>query len=229
MRVRMVLVPGFTQGVGSWARVVAALDPKVDAVALEVPIGLDFVATAAAIGAAGGPATYVGYSMGGRLSLRLALDRPDLVERLVLVSASPGIAESDARAERRAADERLATEIERDGVDAFLVGWLRQPLFATLAPEDAGLDERRRHCTVASLTHGLRALGPGSQEPLWDRLPDLSVDTLLVAGALDARYTALAGTMSDAIGARTRVEVVAEAGHAVPLERPDAVAHLVTA
>ena len=68
---------------------------------------------------------------------------PDLVERLVLVSASPGLASDAERAERRAADERLADEIERDGVDAFLERWLALPLFARLPPDAAGLDDRR--------------------------------------------------------------------------------------
>ena len=59
---------------------------------------------------------YVGYSMGGRLCLRLALDRPDLVRGLMLVSTSPGIADPTERAARVEADELLADSVERDGV-----------------------------------------------------------------------------------------------------------------
>src|SRR5262249_58533233 len=83
-----------------------------DAVPVDVPTGLGFVETAAAIGARGGRAVYAGYSMGGRLCLRLALDRPDLVRGLVLLSASPGISDDAERAARRQADEKLAREIE---------------------------------------------------------------------------------------------------------------------
>src|SRR2546425_495440 len=82
--------------------------------AVDVPTGLGFVETAAAIGERAGRAVYAGYSMGGRLCLRLALDRPDLVRGLVLLSASPGIADDAERAARREADEELAQEIERD-------------------------------------------------------------------------------------------------------------------
>ena len=127
----------------------------------------DLVAGAALLGATGGRATYVGYSMGGRLCLHLAVARPDLVERLVLVSATAGIDDPIERAERRAADEALAASIERDGVDAFLARWVAQPLFAGLA--DPGLDDRRRN-TVAGLASSLRLAGTGTQEPLWDRL-----------------------------------------------------------
>ena len=102
------------------------------ACALDVPPPTTFAATAHAIGAAGGKAIYVGYSMGGRLCLRLALDRPELVRALVLVSASPGIVNAAERAARVEADEVLADSVERDGVDTFLATWLAQPMFATV-------------------------------------------------------------------------------------------------
>ena len=123
------------------------------------------------LGASCGPATYVGYSMGGRLCLHLALARPETVERLVLVSATAGIEDDDERATRRAADDALATSLERDGVDAFLDGWLAQPMFATLA--DPGLDDRRRN-VAAGLASSLRLAGTGTQQPLWDRLASLT-------------------------------------------------------
>ena len=126
---RVILVHGFTQSADSWQPVIEALPHDFDTIAIEVPEGLDFLSTASGIGARGGPGTYVGYSMGGRLCLALAVERPDLVEELVLVSASPGIADERERAARRAADEQLALDVERDGVDAFLDRWLDQPLF----------------------------------------------------------------------------------------------------
>ena len=106
----LVLVPGFTQTAASWDPALAHLPPDLEAMAVDVPTGLGFVETAAAIGEREGRAVYAGYSMGGRLCLRLALDRPDLVRGLVLLSASPGIAEDAERAARREADEELAVE-----------------------------------------------------------------------------------------------------------------------
>ena len=96
---RVVLVPGFTQTASSWSGAAEVVSETCDVRALDVPAPGTFAETARAIGDAGGRALYVGYSMGGRLCLRLALDRPDLVRGLVLVSASPGIA--DARSAPR--------------------------------------------------------------------------------------------------------------------------------
>jgi 2-succinyl-6-hydroxy-2,4-cyclohexadiene-1-carboxylate synthase len=225
--VRLVLVPGFTQAAATWDPVRTHLGDDIDVAPLDVPTGLDFVATAAALGELGGRAVYAGYSMGGRLCLRLALDDPDRVRGLVLLSASPGIADLTERAARRKADEELALEIERDGVDPFLARWLRQPLFASLPADAAGLDARRAGNTVATLTHALRALGAGAQEPLWERLGDLEPPFLPVAGTLDEKYVDIAFEMARAIGRDVHPVLIGGAGHAVHLEQPEAVASLV--
>jgi len=222
----MILVHGFTQTAESWKPVLDALGPDADALAIEVPEGLDFEATAAGLGLRGGVGTYVGYSMGGRLCLALALDRPDLVESLVLVSASPGIADPRERAARRAADERLAVEAERVGIDAFVDRWLSQPLFASLTREQAGIDARRRGNSVERITHQLRALGQGAQPSLWNRLPELAMPVLLVTGAYDRKYRDIAAAMARAIGDNARTVTVENAGHALHLEQPGALATL---
>ena len=141
---RIVLVHGFTQTGRSWRPVADELCGTYEVVTVDAPghgdsaaITADIGDGAALLGATGGQATYLGYSMGGRLCLRLALDRPELVERGSSWSARrPASQDEMERANRRAADETLAAAIERDGVDAFLQSWVAQPLFATL--DDAG-------------------------------------------------------------------------------------------
>jgi 2-succinyl-6-hydroxy-2,4-cyclohexadiene-1-carboxylate synthase len=230
---RVVLVHGFTQTLASWRVVGERLARGREVVRVDLPghggsggVRVGFEQAAGLLGAAGGAATYVGYSLGGRLCLRLALDRPDLVEGLVLVGASPGIADPAARAERRAADEALAAEVERDGVAAFLDRWLAGPLFATLGAEAAGRAERLAN-TPEGLAYALRRLGTGAQEPLWDRLAGLRPPTLLVAGERDAKFAALAHEMAAAIGPTARVALVPGAGHAAHLERPATTAALI--
>jgi len=217
----LVFVHGFTQTSAAWAPVSERLDLPTRS--LTVLAGPDFVTVAHALDH--GPATYVGYSQGGRLCLQLALDRPDSVTRLVLVSASPGIADADERAARRAADDQLAQEMTRDGVDAFLERWLAQPLFATLPRERSGIDERRAANSVESLTAQLRVLGQGAQPSNWGRLGELRMPVLLIAGGLDAKYVDIAHRMAEQI-TDARVEVIDGAGHACHLEQPERVAHL---
>jgi len=223
--VRVRLVPGFTNTARSWQPVEWALPRDWDVQTLEVPDGLDFVATADALAHRGGRAVWIGYSMGARLCLRLALDNPQLVERLVLVSGTPGIQHAGERGARAAEDEARAREVERDGVDVFLDRWLSQRLFETLPRDAAMLEDRQRGNSVWRVSHQLRALGQGAQEPLWDRLGELSVPVLLVSGGYDRTYSTIARRMADGIGDNATVVVVERAGHAVHLERPDELAH----
>jgi 2-succinyl-6-hydroxy-2,4-cyclohexadiene-1-carboxylate synthase len=206
---RRVLVHGFTQTAASWAGVL-------DGDAVDVEPQADLWATAAWLGDVGGEAEYVGYSMGGRLCLHLALARPELVRRLVLLGTHPGIEDDAERAARRAADEALAASIERDGVDAFLDRWLAQPLFSRLA--EPGPRQRQ----AAVLTACLRRLGTGTQEPLWPRLAELSMPVLVVAGGRDGKYVGLARRATQAIGANAGFAVIPGAGHAAHLEQPTA-------
>ena len=224
---RVVLVHGFTQTRRSWDVVARALAPTYDVVALDAPghgeladVTLDLWQGARLVAQQGGRAAYVGYSMGGRLCLHVALAHPDFVEALVLVGATAGIRDDVERADRRRDDEARAARIERDGVDAFLREWLAQPLFGSLPPEARGLDDRRTN-TAAGLAASLRLAGTGAQEPLWNRLAELEMPVLLVAGERDQRFSEIAREMALATGSNARVALVADAGHAAHLERPD--------
>jgi 2-succinyl-6-hydroxy-2,4-cyclohexadiene-1-carboxylate synthase len=227
---RLALIHGFTQSVQAWGPVAEALAERFELLALDAPghggsagveAGLvDGAAMMAdAVMATGGPASWLGYSMGGRFALHVALQQPEVVERLVLVSTTGGLADPDERAARRRSDAALADRIEAEGVEAFLRWWLSQPLFASLAPEVAQL-ENRLGSTAAGLASSLRLAGTGTQEPLWDRLAALDMPVLVVAGALDAKFSALAARLGEAIGANATVAVIAGAGHTCHLEQP---------
>jgi 2-succinyl-6-hydroxy-2,4-cyclohexadiene-1-carboxylate synthase len=230
---RLVLVHGFTQTLASMEPLAAWLRHGRSVVRVDLPghggsaaPRVGFAEAAAQLGESGGPAGYVGYSLGGRLCLRLALDRPDLVRALVLVGASPGIADPAERAARAASDGELAREIERLGVERFLDRWLGNPLFATLPPQLAGRGDRLAN-SPEGLAASLRLHGAGVQAPLWDRLGGLRPPVLLIAGALDHKFAMLAERMAAAVGPSARVALVPAAGHAAHLERPAEVAVLV--
>ncbi len=226
-RPRVVLVPGFTQTARSWMGAAEVVRETCDVHAIDVPMPSTFGGTARAIGGAGGRAIYVGYSMGGRLCLRLAIDRPDLVSALMLVSASPGIANNREREARAEADEVLAESIEHDTVEAFLTHWLAQPMFATIPPDAPGLSDRRR-LTTDYLAACLRLLGAGVMEPMWNDLSKLTMPVLLVTGTLDEKYAAIARRMLERMHPGV-AHLQLEGGHALPLEQPAVLGGLITA
>jgi 2-succinyl-6-hydroxy-2,4-cyclohexadiene-1-carboxylate synthase len=168
--------------------------------------------------------TLVGYSMGGRIALHAALALAPSVVRLVLIGASPGIADPAERAQRQAADERLADEIERSTIEQFAASWARTPVLAGQPPAvAAGVHADRLRSTPAGLARALRGLGAGALPSLWERLDDVAVPTVLMAGERDRKFSELALAMARVLP-QADVITVAGAGHAVHLEAPDAVA-----
>lgn len=231
---RVVLVHGFTQTHVSWMAVAIDLDGDHRVVAVDLPghggsseVHADLPLAARLLGDAGGPATYVGYSLGGRVALRLALDRPDLVRGLVLLGATAGLDDPKARAERRQSDEALAERIVADGVPHFLRDWVAQPLFdgLDLAPADRAA---RLANTPSGLAASLRLAGTGTMDPpWWDELAQLQVPLLACAGARDARFAALAERLAEGAAGPAQVVLLDGCGHAAHLQDPAAFAAVV--
>lgn len=238
-RLPILLLHGFTGTGDGWRRLTAALAGHLDVVTVDLPghgrstapadsgryafgrLADDLAAVLDAVGAA--RAIVLGYSMGGRAALKLALHHPDRVAALVLESTSPGIADPAQRAARRESDHHLAHRLEREGITPFVDHWERLPLWASQSALDewtrGELRAQRLMQSPAGLANCLRGAGQGLDPPVTDRLAELRFPVLLVAGALDAGYVALARMMAARLP-DARLEIVPDAGHAVHLERP---------
>ncbi len=236
MAPNLVLLHGFTNTGASWDRVVAALPQRYRPLAPDIrghgsasevrPVTLTgVVSDVSAI--ATGEFELVGYSMGGRLALHVALALPGRVRRAVLIGASPGIADPAARAERRADDARLADEVQEMTIEAFAQRWAQTAVLADQSPavQEAVHADRLRN-TPSGLAEALRGLGTGSLPSLWERLGDITAPVELVVGERDAKFQAIAAEMAVALP-RARVHVVAGAGHAAHLEAPAAVTEVI--
>ncbi len=165
----------------------------------------------------------VGYSMGGRLALYFAMTYPEMVEKLVLESANPGIDAETERTERAALDDKLAARLRRDGMNAFLEFWYNIPLFASLNEYPALKDElihKRADQNPENMARVLSELSPGRQPSLWARLTNLTMPTLLVAGELDEKYCRIIRQMAATKPDAKRVTLPG-CGHNAHHENPD--------
>jgi 2-succinyl-6-hydroxy-2,4-cyclohexadiene-1-carboxylate synthase len=167
------------------------------------------------------PADVVGYSMGGRIALGLAVRHPEHVASLSLIGASAGISDAVERSARRRSDDDLAEDLEDHGLEMFVERWMASPIFDSqvrLGP-DALADARaqRMDNDPEGLAGSLRGAGSGSQPSYWHDLAGVEVPTLLVVGDEDPRFRAIAMRLAAGLSGST-ISVVPEAGHAAHLE-----------
>jgi 2-succinyl-6-hydroxy-2,4-cyclohexadiene-1-carboxylate synthase len=232
----LLMLHGFTHTGASWDQVRAALPRGYRAIAPDIrghgsagerqPVSLAGVLEDLAAVA---PArfTLIGYSMGGRIALHCALAWPALIERLVLISASPGIADPGERSARQQDDERLADEIEASRIEEFALRWAGTPVLAGLADDTLArvhADRLRNH--PAGLARALRGLGTGALPSLWGRLTELPMPLTLVVGERDGKFRQIAERMRESIS-DCKLVVVPGAGHAVHLQAPGRVAEAI--
>ncbi|MGC8228867.1 2-succinyl-6-hydroxy-2,4-cyclohexadiene-1-carboxylate synthase [Pseudobacillus badius] len=163
----------------------------------------------------------LGYSMGGRLALTIAVLFPALVQSLLLESASPGLKTAEERRARQQSDEELAERIEQEGIEAFVQYWQDIPLFATqkkLPPQkqEAIRLERLRN-SPAGLSGSLRGMGTGVQPSWWETLPKLSMPVLIMTGTEDQKFARIASEMAQLLPKSVWKEING-AGHAIHVE-----------
>ena len=234
----ILLLHGFSNTAGCWRRLRAAgLDARFEVSAPDIRgHGRAAAARPVALGPVlddidvllERPSVLLGYSQGGRIALHAALDpviAPRLT-RLVLIGASPGLANPVERAARREADMRLADAVAQMTIAELAERWAETPVLAGLAPElaaEARADRLKN--TPAGLAAALRGLGTGALEPLWGRLGELALPVTLIAGERDAKFSAIAHEMAEQMP-DARVVIVPGAGHQVHLEQPEGVAAL---
>jgi 2-succinyl-6-hydroxy-2,4-cyclohexadiene-1-carboxylate synthase len=234
------MLHGFTQTGRLWGRFGDLLAESHTLVALDLPghgesgsVRADLPATAGlvaetvrtAIGEE--PCALLGYSLGARVALHVALGTDLALSGAVLIGATAGIEDPAERARRRDSDEVLAAELEASGdVEQFVDTWLHGPMFERLAKSDAASRAERLRNTAPGLASSLRLCGTGSQEPLWDLLSALTCPVLAMAGSDDIRFASHALRIAR-LAPLAVASLVPGGGHAVHLAQPEQSARIV--
>jgi len=243
----LLLLHGFTGSGANWRLPVGHLPPTMPLITIDLlghgrtdapadPARYQMAAAAQDLAdllavVAPGPVNLLGYSMGGRLALYFALTYPHLLNKLILESASPGLAEAAARAARVQSDEALADRIVREGVPAFVDYWEQIPLFASQQALPAVIRQQLRDQRLGNrpdgLANSLRGMGSGSQPSLWAQLANLTCPTLLLTGELDQKFCEIAAQMRAQLPMAAQL-TIPRAGHTIHLEQPAAWADAVS-
>lgn len=235
----ILLLHGFTGDVSAWQNLRPSLEKSHRVIALDIlghgksdkpssascyrmeQVAADIIAWLDRLTT--GKIHLLGYSMGGRLALYLALRYADRFHSLILESASPGLRGQQARAERVCRDHQLADQIEAKGIEWFVDFWENLPLWDSQRTLPAAVLASQRQKRLDNhplgLAHSLRGMGSGAQPSLWEELPRLNLPTQLIVGELDHKFLRINREMMTAMP-QAAMKVVPKAGHRVHLENP---------
>jgi len=167
----------------------------------------------------------LGYSMGARAALLHAIAHPQHWNALILISANPGIEDISERPARAVSDAKLAQRIRTNGVPAFLEYWQHTPMIHSQqqirADWLATMQQHRLQHTVEGLAASLEQFGPAACPNLWPQLNQLTCPILLISGADDSKYCAIAKRIEAKLP-RAKWISIPEVGHMPHLEAPEA-------
>jgi len=169
------------------------------------------------------PFDLLGYSMGGRMALALAIAHPQRIRRLVLVSSAAGMRDAAERDTRHRRDERLAQMLEDEGIGPFVAVWEGSAALRPVQPFTERVAEMMRYVRLShdpiGLASCLRVFGQGANPMLWDALPGLNIPTLLLAGDADHKYATLMAEMAGKLP-QGRLVRIPDSGHSIHREQP---------
>ena len=175
-------------------------------------------------------ATLIGYSLGGRLGLKVALTCPERFSCFIGVSTTAGLGDSDQRAQRKSDDFALAQRLRGIRTNpewrAFLNEWWNLPVFASPSRTEAlkeAFIASRIHSEPNAFAEDLERWSPGVLPSLWSELSSYSGLAVFLSGEGDTKYQHLALRMAGAVR-NSQCHVLQECGHQMLLEKPDAVA-----
>ena len=164
-----------------------------------------------------------GYSMGGRIALNFALQNASLLKGLILESSTYGIFEEALREERIKQDEKLAEFIDNNPIDKFIDYWMNIDLFNTQRrfsnEQLSRIREHKLENNKTGLSNTLRCSGTGIMKPLYNKLKDIPVKTMLISGELDTKFTDINAEMVK-LFTNAEHRIIKNAGHNTHLEEP---------
>lgn len=173
-----------------------------------------------------GSVILIGHSMGGKTAMRLALDQPSLIEKLVVVDIAPVVYEHSfggyveamqaidikSLSDRREVDDRLASTVPEAAVRAFLL--------QNLVRKDQGFSWKANLTRLATAMPALMTF-PSGENDRYDH------PSIFLAGA-DSNYVQASDqTEIQRLFPKAETRHIADAGHWVHAEQPAAFsAHL---
>ena len=203
---------------------------ELDSVAIEVPVAEDWDDTLVLLQSTiATDSILVGYSMGARLALALAMECQARLNGLILISGNPGLESESVRSQRWTSDQQVAERIRKEAPGDFLAKWYQQAVFSATPAEIRNEEINRKSSRDGSSWPSILLANSVSRQPnLWPRISSLSIPILAVAGEADQKYAKIAiRLVEESQSAQSSAVIIPECGHIVHREQQDLLLSLI--
>jgi pimeloyl-ACP methyl ester carboxylesterase len=163
-------------------------------------------------------AAVAGFSLGGTIAMRAAIDHPERFDALALVATSSRVGRAAADWYRQRVemvereDPQLRETLDRDTADVYAQ--------SPSEVEEGLLIRRQSTADPRGYGNACAAMAALNSSPLDPELSRITAPTLIVASELDQHCPPKAGEIICAGIKGSRLEVIPDAGHPIPVERP---------
>ncbi|MBK1647709.1 alpha/beta fold hydrolase [Rhabdochromatium marinum] len=169
-----------------------------------------------------------GYSLGGRIALSLMASAPERFQRLLILSAHPGLGSAAERHARRAQDQGWIDKLRQQDIRRFAAAWQRQALFRTQAIRAPAAVRAQHHQRLAQrpegLARNLACFGLGQMPPTWTAIRAFAGDLYWISGREDSKFSAI-GEQVRQQRPSTPHAIIDHCGHNPLIEAPEALHH----
>ena len=173
----------------------------------------------------------MGYSLGGRLAMSYGIRHPETIHKLILEGAHTGLLTEQEKQQRKVSDERWAKRFVHEPINTVLYDWYQQPVFAALSENQVSYLIQQRagsgsHIRGEQLAQALSAYSLSRQPNYRTTLALQPFPVHYVYGENDRKFALLAQQLlADRVV--TTANAVADSGHNIHWERPEALARLI--
>jgi 2-succinyl-6-hydroxy-2,4-cyclohexadiene-1-carboxylate synthase len=170
------------------------------------------------------PVRLIGYSMGARVALAIALLPHTSIEEIILISVHPGLSDVNEIEKRKEEESELKRLLlEKKDMTEFVSMWENKNIFKTQKrlPEEVFKTQRamRLFHEPLQIAKAIDTFGLGVMPDFSKKLSLIKIPVKLCVGEVDEKFLKIAVNMNSVLN-NSKIKIISKSGHNPIIENP---------